>query len=75
MDRMPWRTSSVRDCLKWIAISLRYHDFSGEYPILVLKFLAQFMSGAYILEISEGQAYVALPFFLRGVAEDPFLSI
>lgn len=44
-------------------------------PILVLGFLSEFMSEADILRMSEGQAHIALPYILRGVAEVQFLSI
>lgn len=75
LDRMPQETGKVDDCIKRMVLLLRNHYFSGENPIFVLHFLARFVSEADTLGMGEGQAYVVLLYFLRGVAEDPFLSI
>ncbi|CAN8076685.1 unnamed protein product [Agarophyton chilense] len=56
-------------------LSLRNQLFSREDPILVLDFLARFVAEADILGKNEGQAYIALPYFLRGLAEDKYHSV
>lgn len=75
LDCTPLGTSKVRDCIKRMALAQSNHYFRGEDPILVLDFLAQFVSEADIVGMSEGQAHIALPYFLQGVDKDHFLSI
>lgn len=42
---------------------------------MILDFLARLLAEADILGMSEGQAFVALPYYSRGIAEDQFNSI
>lgn len=41
--------------------------------MLPVVFVAQFVSGAGILGISEGQAYISLPYVSRDIAKNEFL--
>lgn len=54
---------------------MRNQYFTEEGPILVLDFPARFVVEADILGMSEGQSYVAIPYFLRELAEDQYFSI
>ncbi|CAN8070210.1 unnamed protein product [Agarophyton chilense] len=65
-----------------ILLSYRYYrledsslDSTPRDPILVLHFLARFVAEADILGMNEGQAYIALPYLLRGLAEDQYHSV
>lgn len=49
--------------------------FTGEDPIMVLDFLFHFVTKANILGMNGRQAYLTLPSFLRGVAEDQYASV
>lgn len=68
-------TSKVKDCVKRMQLSMRNQCFTGDDPILVLNFLARFVAEADVLGMSDAQAYLVLPYILRGVAEDDFISI
>ncbi|CAN8069510.1 unnamed protein product [Agarophyton chilense] len=74
LDRTPRGTGRVKDCIKRMQLSLRNQSFSGEDPILVLYFLARFVAEADILGLTEGQAFIALPYFMKGLAEDQYNS-
>lgn len=63
MDRTTRGPDTVGDCIKRMPLSLRRHYLSGQYPIFVLDFLGRFMSETDKIKMSEGQAYVALPYF------------
>ena len=65
------KTGKVRDQIKRMAYSLEEYRFTGEDPIMVFDFLARFCDEADTLEMSEAQAYVALPYFFRAEAKMP----
>lgn len=67
-------TSKVKDQVSRMNVSLRDLTFDGVDGILVLEFLARFVAEADILEMSEAQAFLALPYFLRGFAAEQFRS-
>lgn len=68
-------TGRVKDLIRRMNVTMLKQKFSGEDPILVLDFLARFVQEADVLEMSEAQAYVALPYFLSGMAEDQYNSV
>lgn len=74
-QRTPRGTGKVRNHLRQMELTMKAHKFSGEDPILVLDFLSRFVAEADILRMSEAQAYIALPYFLTGLAEDQFNSV
>lgn len=47
----------------------------GEDPILILNFITKYFQEAYVLGMSEAQAYISLPYFLSGFAEYKFNSV
>ena len=55
-----------------LELTLRERKFDGTDPILVFDFLARFAEECYTLKMSEGQAFVALPHFLKGRAETQY---
>lgn len=65
----------VKDSIKRMALSYCNQFFTREDPIFVLDFLAGFVAEANILGMNHGQAFVALPYFLRVISEDQFKSI
>lgn len=67
-------TAKVRDHVKRLELTLRDQKFDGEDTIKVLAFLAEFVRECNTLSISEGQAYVALPYLLKGSAKEQFLA-
>lgn len=68
-------TGKVKDQIRRMEITLRKQMFSGTDGILVLNFLACFVREANILEMSEAQAYLALPQFLQGFALSQFEAV
>lgn len=68
-------TGRVKEYIKRMSISLWKREFDGRDPIQVLDFLARFVQEADILGMNEAQAYLALPYFLRGSAEEQFMSV
>ena len=64
----------VRECLSRLRTSTPDLGFDGKDGILVLDFLATFVSDAETLGYTEEQAYLVLPFLLSGFAKDQFLS-
>ena len=68
-------TGKTRDHIRRMEITLRDHSFSGEDPIKVLEFLAAFRDEANTLEMTEAQAYVVLPYLLRGPAKEQFVAV
>ena len=59
-------TARARHQVKNLGLTMLPHRFTGEDPILVLDFLHRFIVEAEQLSISEDQANIALPFFLKG---------
>lgn len=47
-------------------LPLKEHNFSGNGPSLVLHFLSRIVKEANIHDMSEAQAFIALPSFLEG---------
>ena len=58
-----------------MALTLRNHTFDGGEPILVLAFLRHFMDEANTLDMNEAQAYIAVPYFLKGFALDQYQAV
>ncbi len=67
-------TVEVRRHLKALELTLKSEKFSGKDPILVLNFLARFVEEADTIRMTEAQAFIALPHFLTGQAENEFRS-
>ena len=67
-------TTKTKDHISRLALVLQDLKFDGTDEIMILHFLARFVTEADTLEMSEGQAYLALPHFLRGMAEAEFRS-
>lgn len=65
-------TGTVKDFIKRLSITLHKREFKGEEPILVLDFLTRFVREEDMLVMSEVQAYLTLPYFVKGSAEDQF---
>lgn len=67
-------TGKVKYCItRLILVTMK--NSSGEDPILVLDVLSRFGQEAGILDMSEPQAYIALPYVLLCLAEDPLNSV
>lgn len=60
------QTGEVRRFIKSLELSMKQHAFSGEDPILVLEFLTRFVEEADTLGMTETQAYLAFPYFVKG---------
>ena len=60
--------------IKSLMISLGDFKFSGQDPILIFDFLTRITEEADINQMTEAQAFVALPRFLSGFAEVQFRS-
>ncbi len=56
-------------------LTVRAHTFNGEDPIIVLDFLRRFMVQSATLGINETQAYIAVPYFLRGFALEQYEAV
>ena len=72
-DTTQTRTSSetgkVRRFIKDLEITLSEQKFTGADPILVFDFLVRFIEEMDTLGINEGQAFIILPYFLKGSAQ------
>ena len=68
-------TAKVKDFIKRMELKLKDHYFSGEDPVLVLDFLVRFCKEADTQGMSEAQAYLAVPYFLKGFALNQFESV
>ena len=53
---------------------MKDHSFDGNDPIRVLDFLARMVTEADMLDMSEAQAFVALPCFLKGTVRTQYDS-
>ena len=56
-------------------ITLKDYSFDGSDAIKVLEFLAKFCDKADTLEMTEAQAYVVLPYLLKGSAKEQFDAV
>lgn len=74
MYRSLRRLGKTCDYINGMAILLRNPYFSGKDSILMLDVLDRFVREAEILKVIERQACAFLPYFSRGIVEDPFLS-
>ena len=74
-ERTGRETAKTRDHIKRMEITMKEAMFSGEDPILVLEFLAKYCKEADLLEMTEAQAYVVLPYLLKGSAKEQFNAI
>lgn len=67
-------TAEIRLHIKNLNLKMKNHIFDWVEPIRIFDFLTRFVNEADILNISEGQAFVALPTFLVGPAEAQYLT-
>ena len=65
-------TTEVRTHLKNLTLTLKSLAFDGDDPIMIFDFLTRFVNEADMLNMSEAQAFVARPAFLKSDAEDQF---
>ena len=68
-------TPKARHQVKNMGLTMLPHRFTGEDPILVLDFLRRFIGEAEQLAMSEDQAYITLPFFLKGEAKSHYEAV
>ena len=68
-------TAKTRDHIKRMEITLKDYSFDGQDPIKVLEFLSKFCDEADTLEMTEAQAYVVLPYLLKGSAKEQFNAV
>ena len=59
----------LRVYIKSLDITMTGHRFDGTDPISVFQFLIYFVTEADKLNMSEGQAYLAIPNYLLGRAK------
>lgn len=74
-ERTSRQTGKVKDHIKRLQLTLEECSFDGGDPILILEFLSRFADEADTLEMSEAQAFIALPYFLKGNAASQFRSV
>ncbi|CAN8073884.1 unnamed protein product [Agarophyton chilense] len=74
-SRTPQGTGKVKDCIKIMGLTLRSQELNGEDPKLILYFLGKIVQEADIFQMNEAQAYISLPYFLKGMAEDQHNSV
>ncbi len=67
-------TLELRKHLKSLEITFKNDQFTGEDPVLILSFLQRLVEEADTLGMTEGQAYIALPYVLKGTAQEQFRS-
>ena len=65
-------TAEVRIHIKNLNLTLKNHTFDGNDPIKIFDFLSRFVNEADMLNMSEAQAFIALPIFLADPAETQF---
>ena len=65
-------TQKVKDHLKRLELTMHKSKFDGTDPITILSFLARIVRECDTLDMSEAQAYIALPYFLTGSAHQHF---
>ena len=68
-------TSDFKDHKKALRSALRNNKFTGEDPILILKFLAEFVRECDAHGISEPQAYNLIPYFMDKQATEGLQSV
>ena len=73
--RTPRGNSKIKDRITRLELPMRCHTFDGRDPIHVLDFLARFVREADMLKMSEAQACIAVPYFLRGHAEQQLNAV
>ena len=74
-QRTPRGTSKIKDHIKRFELTMRGHTFHGEDPIHLLDYFAHFVRDADTLKMSEAQTCIAVPYFLRGNAEQQFNTV
>lgn len=68
-------TAKVKDHIKRLKVGMDNLTFDGKDPIMIFDFLSRFVSEANTLEMSEPQAFVAIPHFLSGFALDQYRAV
>jgi hypothetical protein len=58
--------------IKNLELTLKERKFDGSDPILIFDFLGRLTEECDTLKMSEGQAFIALPHFLKGRAETQY---
>ena len=71
----PQALDQVKDCIGRIRLGHEDLIFDGSDGIRVLDFLARFVRSAEISGTTEHQAFLALPYFLKGVAHEQFRAL
>lgn len=74
-DRTSRRTGKVREFIRKLGDTLCKYDFTEDDPIQVPEFLSKFIQEAGILRMTEVQASMSLPYYLKCVAEHQFSSM
>ena len=69
------QTGKTRDHIRRMEITLKDYMFGGDDPIKVLEFLSKYCEEADTLEMTEAQAYVVLPYLLKGSAKEQFNAV
>ena len=64
-------TGKARDHIKRMQLTIK-HPFDGSDPVRIFEFLTRFVLEADTLQMTEAQAFLALPYFLNGTAETQF---
>jgi len=65
-------TTRLHKMIKNLELTLKERKFDGSDPILVFDFLGRLTEECDTLKMSEGQAFIALPHFLKGRAETQY---
>ena len=61
-ERTGRETSKVKDHVRRLELTLKDEAFDGSDPIRVLFFLNAFVTEADVMEMTEAQAFIALPY-------------
>ena len=69
------QTGKVWDLIKRLEVTMKDYCFTGGDPILIFEFLNRFVDEADMLDMTEAQAFITLPYFLKGYAHEQFRTI
>ena len=72
--RTGYETGRLRDHVKRFELTFKDRLFSGADPVAILSFLASVVDECDILELSEAQAYLLIPYLLSGSAKTDYLA-
>ena len=74
-ERTGRETGKVKDHVRRLELTLRDEAFDGSDPVRVLPFLSAFVAEADVMEMTEAQAYIALPYVIKGTARQHFTAV